>query len=237
MTTLCTGSEASFATSPVKYASFYLWQIIPDTAANIIGNNSTVNMGLSSSFEGTAFLKVKASNNCGESNWSDSLPITVTQPHPSPIKQKGKSMLISPDSGYVYQWFLNHSPIQGETKQYYYRQTLLPGMYQVQLTDNNGCSAFSPGLTIGKKSKEITLYPNPAYTKSFTKLRLCSEYKGKITVKLITVDGKVVKIWKLNKTNKQQTFSLEIPVLANSLYIMEIITDSQYFKFIKILNK
>ena len=237
MTTLCTGSEASFATSPVKYASSYLWQIIPDTAANIIGNNSTVNMGLSSSFEGTAFLKVKASNNCGESNWSDSLPITVTQPHPSPIKQKGKSMLISPDSGYVYQWFLNHSPIQGETKQYYYRQTLLPGMYQVQLTDNNGCSAFSPGLTIGKKSKEITLYPNPAYTKSFTKLRLCSEYKGKITVKLITVDGKVVKIWKLNKTNKQQTFSLEIPVLANSLYIMEIITDSQYFKFIKILNK
>ena len=237
MTTLCTGSEASFATSPVKYASSYLWQIIPDTAADIIGNNSTVNMGLSSSFEGTAFLKVKASNNCGESNWSDSLPITVTQPHPSPIKQKGKSMLISPDSGYVYQWFLNHSPIQGETKQYYYRQTLLPGLYQVQLTDNNGCSAFSPGLTIGKKSKEITLYPNPAYTKSFTKLRLCSEYKGKITVKLITVDGKVVKIWKLNKTNKQQTFSLEIPVLANSLYIMEIITDSQYFKFIKILNK
>ncbi len=69
-----TASAASGATS-------YTWDFEPSSAGVITpsGNSCTVNFD--SSFLGTATLKVKGSNSCGNGPWSPSLSITVsTQP-------------------------------------------------------------------------------------------------------------------------------------------------------------
>ena len=64
------------------YVTNWIWDLNPATAGTITPNGSIAVVNWSATFAGTALLKVKTSNLCGESAWSDALEITVV-PFPS----------------------------------------------------------------------------------------------------------------------------------------------------------
>lgn len=59
------------------YVTNWIWDLSPTTAGTITPNGPTAVVNWSATFAGTASLKVKTSNLCGESTWSDVLTITV----------------------------------------------------------------------------------------------------------------------------------------------------------------
>ncbi len=76
--TLCvnTDSITIYSTQIANGAWFYEWQLQPEEAGIII-NDSTIKTTIhwNPTYEGPAILKVRSSNDCGESTWSDSLVV------------------------------------------------------------------------------------------------------------------------------------------------------------------
>lgn len=85
-----------YSTLGSQYAYTYEWQITPADAGVIVGNTDTAFYNPNNDFTGTAYIKVKAVNDCGESEWSDSLQITVIQGETS-IKKPQVKLGISPN--------------------------------------------------------------------------------------------------------------------------------------------
>ncbi len=225
-TSLCVGSAGKYFVQSVKYASNYVWNVFPDTIANIVNAGTQANINFSKYFSGFAYVKVKALNNCGESNWSDSLTVNLNSPIASPIKVKGQFMLICVDSGYNYQWYLNHKPILNATEQFYYHNPLDPGVYQVQITDSRKCSSFSPELVIQNSSKsantKIQIIPNPSYSNKVITLNIQNNLTGKGVIYILNTSGEKLKQLKFIKHNRN--FSVQIPLyhLAAGLYIIKV---------------
>lgn len=82
-TTFCQGaSQSQYSIESVTYATEYQWLLEPANAGMVSGNGNSAVIQWSPAFHGTAQLKVKAINTCGESNYSENLAITV---HPLPV--------------------------------------------------------------------------------------------------------------------------------------------------------
>ncbi len=75
--TLCvnTDSITTYTTLQATNAWYYQWQLQPEEAGTITGDSLTAIVNWNPNYEGPALLKVRSSNDCGESNWSDSLVI------------------------------------------------------------------------------------------------------------------------------------------------------------------
>ncbi len=75
--TLCvnTDSITTYTTQQATNAWYYQWQLQPEEAGTITGDSLTAIVNWNPNYEGPALLKVRSSNDCGESNWSDSLVI------------------------------------------------------------------------------------------------------------------------------------------------------------------
>ncbi len=234
---LCKAANGSYVTNDVTYASAYQWNVFPATAAQIIGSGTNITMDLDDNFEGTTYLKVRAYNNCGISDWSDSLEIQVSSPHPSPLKTKGNFIVICVDSGYTYQWYKDNFPIIGATRQYYYHNPLPSGVYQVEITDDYNCSAMSEGLEISSKQEKVAVFPNPATTEKIT-VEIDGQYEGQLTINLVSLDGKLLRQWELYKNASDQSFKLTLPHAGAGIYLLKIFYDNNIIiKRIKILSK
>jgi len=74
--TICvnTDSISNYSTNATN-ASFYEWIMQPNNAGSILRNDSIITISWNPDFEGTVNLKVRSSNDCGESDWSDELKI------------------------------------------------------------------------------------------------------------------------------------------------------------------
>jgi hypothetical protein len=68
---------SSAYTSSGTYADTYTWELLPADAGIIAGNTGSATVSWNSSFRGTATIRVKGSNNCGEGNWSETIEVTV----------------------------------------------------------------------------------------------------------------------------------------------------------------
>ncbi len=75
--TLCvnTDSITTYTTQQATNAWYYQWQLQPEEAGTITGDSLTAIVNWNPNYEGPALLKVRSSNDCGESAWSDSLII------------------------------------------------------------------------------------------------------------------------------------------------------------------
>ncbi len=75
--TLCvnTDSITTYNTTHAYNAWYYEWQLQPEEAGTPLNDSITTTINWNPNYEGPATLKVRSSNDCGESTWSDSLVI------------------------------------------------------------------------------------------------------------------------------------------------------------------
>ncbi len=147
----------------------YFWEITNGTLTNDYdADHAIVNWDINS---GDATISIKV-NEIGIYCYN-TLEYNITirseqSPDISEIIQKSDIMLVSVDSGYAYQWYLNEEQILNATKQYYYNENMPAGEYQVRITDNNDCYQFSnikgiePTYNKSSLAETIKIYPNPA---------------------------------------------------------------------------
>ncbi len=109
----------------------------------------------------TIFLTGQNMQNCDVI--SDTAIIVQGSPLPNPSIAKIENSLVA-SMAPNYQWFINDSPLVGDTFQVIYPDTV--GFYSVAVTGGDGCKSFSPAfnwtLTLNEQfSSELSLYPNP----------------------------------------------------------------------------
>jgi type IX secretion system substrate protein/PKD domain-containing protein len=75
--TLCvnTDSITTYSTTHSANAWYYEWQLLPEEAGTVTQDSLTNKIHWNPTYEGTATLKVRSYNDCGESEWSDNLDI------------------------------------------------------------------------------------------------------------------------------------------------------------------
>ena len=77
---LCQGSQPTqYTTSGSVGATSYEWMLQPAGAGNITGTGQTITVNWAGGFSGTAQLKVRSVNECGNSTWSPTLDILVSE--------------------------------------------------------------------------------------------------------------------------------------------------------------
>jgi PKD repeat protein len=77
-TQICQDSpDGTYSSGGPTNVTSWIWDLSPALAGVIVPNGPAAVVNWSSTFSGTASLKVKTSNACGESTWSDVLEITV----------------------------------------------------------------------------------------------------------------------------------------------------------------
>lgn len=87
---LCANPGSQTYTVPdVPSATSYTWQLTPSGAGTLVPNGSSCQVNYSSTFTGSATLKVDASNSCGTSSWSPGLSITISNPPAQPTTPSG----------------------------------------------------------------------------------------------------------------------------------------------------
>jgi type IX secretion system substrate protein/PKD domain-containing protein len=75
--TLCvnTDSITTYSTTYANNAWYYQWKLQPEVAGTVTQDSITTKIHWNPTYEGKATLKVRSYNDCGESDWSDSLDI------------------------------------------------------------------------------------------------------------------------------------------------------------------
>lgn len=77
---ICQGSEPTqYSTTGSLYATSYEWMLQPTGAGTISGSGQSISVNWSAGFFGTAMLKVRGVNTCGNSAWSPTLDIFVSE--------------------------------------------------------------------------------------------------------------------------------------------------------------
>ena len=71
--------DQAYSTNPVPNATSYTWDLQPGSAGVVTPNGYNCSINFDNAFTGTAVLKVKASNSCGDGPWSTPLNITISE--------------------------------------------------------------------------------------------------------------------------------------------------------------
>ena len=80
-TGMCINSpNSTYTTTSLANATSYLWTLSPSNAGTLTANNNTAVVDWDNLYTGSAYVKVKGMNVCGEGPFSDSLHITISTP-------------------------------------------------------------------------------------------------------------------------------------------------------------
>ena len=86
--TICQGSAGNlFTTDGTPEATSYTWTIDPAEAGTLMGTDQEVSLDVSESFSGSATLRVKGINDCGEGLISDALTLEILEVLPAPAQK------------------------------------------------------------------------------------------------------------------------------------------------------
>jgi PKD repeat protein len=85
--TICQGSVGNlFTTAGTPEATSYTWTIDPADAGTLMGTDMEASLDISETFTGSATLRVKGVNDCGEGQVSDALTLTIMGVLPAPAQ-------------------------------------------------------------------------------------------------------------------------------------------------------
>ena len=193
----------------------YLWST-GATAQSIVINSG-----------GSYKVTVTSVSNCSAVSQSVT---AVENPLPSPvITQSLYTLVCTPEL--AYQWYLNDTLLPGDTAQTF--DYILPGNYQVEVTDSLGCSNISDVYTVHAVGmKEVTesinvkIYPNPN-SGSFS-IEFADNTNKQIEISDIT--GKIV----LPETIANKQHEVKMPSGASGLYFLKV-TQNKKVRTFKIL--
>ncbi len=90
-------THSTYELNPVDYASSYEWSIEPEDAGSTSSNADTAVIEWNTEYLGTAYIKAKGINECGEGEWSESLEVTVDNTVRIPEQSENKNIIIYPN--------------------------------------------------------------------------------------------------------------------------------------------
>jgi len=96
---VCQEQVAIYIIDEITDADDYEWTIDPSNAGMMAINQNECTITWSDSFEGTAVVKVRGTNDCGESNWSDDFEVVVQNCTGIDIHESSKMLAIYPNPG------------------------------------------------------------------------------------------------------------------------------------------
>lgn len=236
----CEGDSLLFAINVLDTVNVsYQWQSNKNGVWEpLYNNNTTFGVGtnmlkitdISYSYNGKAFRCI--ADRCNMSIESNSAHVYLN-PLPSDlliIKGSPAVVLITPDSGYYYQWFKNDLELYGETNQFYYPGELGFGedTFSVYITSVNGCSRFSQEVTttmikdyIAKNKldrNELFIYPNPS-DGNFTIRPPSIAQSAIIQIRVFDQTGRICYE---NKLIRNEEIELNLSHLDNGIYYIRI---------------
>lgn len=120
-----------------------------------------------------------------------------------------------------------------------------PGVYTIQLTVEGECTEndfykiieIENDNTVGIKelnNNSTIIYPNPADKKLFINIKDLKT-DSKYQVKILDLNGKEINSLNLNKTNKDNSYEIDISNLPSGMYYLQLISKekNEQFNFIK----
>ncbi len=75
--TTCQGLEFIYTTDAVSFADSYEWSVDPSNSGSFSGTGTSSTFTASASYTGAYTVKVRATNNCGDGEWSNTLACTM----------------------------------------------------------------------------------------------------------------------------------------------------------------
>jgi M6 family metalloprotease-like protein len=223
----------------------YQYRIYAGTTSNSLSKIDSIAVGTSDNTKifrdlrrkQTYYFRITAVNYDGpESPLSTQSVVTVKTGVIPKIKVKWGEVLICSnlgDSISVYKWYNGSSLISSATNQYYVTKKL-PGVYNVTITDKDGCVNSSNNISISG-SKSLSAYPNPASV-SFA-LKLNDVPEGSAIISVLTLTG--IKVMEFEVENVTDELLKEIPVnnLNEGVYVVQILVDNKDLFYTKIIVK
>jgi PKD repeat protein len=215
-TASCNGQPANLSANG---ASTYVW------SSGSTGANTAVTPSITSVYTCTGSV--------GACNSTKTITVNVGSVITPTITQNGLVLTSSASAGN--QWYLNGSPISGETSQTY--TVTQSGYYSVWVTSAIGCQSSSTpkqvtvtGLENNAIANSISLSPNPAKDVLF--INVIGSASKNVNYSIYSIKGQLIKNGELLLNNKE---SISISDLAAGVYEIKISmkeTNSS-FKFIK----
>lgn len=222
-TLICPGDSVTLHGS--GSAGVYLWQP---------GTISALTIQVAPLTSATYYLYVTDTNNCAG---IDSIQIGVYPAPAIPAISYTSGLLTASPPAASYQWLLDGVPVPGATTNTY--NPLQNGVYTVILTDSNGCSSEqSQPYTIygvgvnepGNADYGWQIYPNPVSAAAMLTIQLPET--GHATLHLWDVAGRKLKTLVITSSAGY----LDLSGISEGTYVAELITGSQHYYRLLIIN-
>ncbi|MDP4281529.1 MAG: C25 family cysteine peptidase, partial [Bacteroidota bacterium] len=262
-TEVCIGTESiPYHVDEATYASSYVWEVSPAEAGTITGTTQDALLNASSAYTGTATIRVKGVNTCGEGVFSDVLsldvkPIPGIAATPAGPDSVDVNKITTSDfttagasDATIYQWVLN--PVTAGT--------ISGDQLTGTVTWNNqfkgdatisvtGSSAWCAGTTSDVKTVHIystlgineigmggiEIFPNP--THGILTVKFNKSLSDNLSIRVFNILGNPV----LEKTDlnisKPVSQSIDISKFSEGVYYLRIENKSQIYTCKVVLQK
>jgi PKD repeat protein len=235
-TALCQDMQmySEYTIDDVPNATSYHWDLSPGEAGTIAGSGTTGTVTWNSSFSGDAMVKVRATNNCTETSWSDTLDVTVNT---NPVVDLGEDITITQlqtttldagNPGAVYLWSngaLTQTIMvgyQGNDSDTYFVDVTLnecsgSDTVVVNFTDPVGIPEY-----YGKLSATIKPNPNPGQFR----LDVTSATDKSFDLVIVGILGNVVYNVQNISLQGKYTAKIDVPGLRDGVYYLMVTAGS-----------
>jgi hypothetical protein len=219
----CFGNAGQATITGVQGGTFSL---IPNTNGETISSNGIISSGVS----GTTYTVTYTTPSGGcQNNSTDA--VTIFAIPNTPVVNLVNDTLRTTSNSNSYLWYLNGNSTGTTTS--YYVPGVVNGNYQVQITNNNGCSTtsstfsyqFTGIINVGLNNQLIKIYPNPASNKLFIDL---DKSIGQLEFKLFDLIGReILKVYSTDLVLSDNTITIQLPNVETAVYFYEVIINQK----------
>ena len=178
------------------------------------------------------YLELNTSNiicqltRCDSNYFSKKAGLIVRELPDDTIIAKGGNppiVLISPDSGLVYQWYKDGEKLDGETGQFFHLPEKFPkqGTYYVEIADDyTGCQTISQSIEVEDSENKLVFYPNPVVNDLNIDASMF-DLGSELTIIITDLAGRNVVT--THMINNNRYIKLPISSLDDGIYVVKMI--------------